>query len=143
VITIGKVAKTVITLLTILLLAVIAALIIIVNLNLSGQQAEQEPTIEEVVEYSYETPEVTTDLADGTFIRIQFQILTNGQDALDEITTREFQVRNIIIKELTQLTEEEMRSGIGTLEDTLQTRLNEIMTDGNVTDVVTISKIMQ
>src|SRR5690625_6291327 len=31
-------------------------------------------------DYSYETSEITTNLKDGTFIRIQFQIIVNSKD---------------------------------------------------------------
>ena len=57
--------------------------------------AKADP-IEDLVKYSYETPEITTDLQDGGFVRIQFQIVTDGKKAKSEIASRDFQLKNIL-----------------------------------------------
>ena len=100
-------------------------------------------TIDEIVEYSYETPEVTTDLDDGTFVRIQFQILTDGKKAREELEKREFQIKNILLKELSLMDEEHFKKDLTGIEKSLQEKLNEVMVDGKITDVYTISKITQ
>jgi flagellar FliL protein len=127
--------------LAVLLVAAIA--IIIIVLNVEGEEEDRKLTIDEVVEYSYQTPEITTDLQDGSFVRIQFQILTDGSDAHDEVTKRDFQLSNILIKELAVMDREAFESGLSGLEETIKNRLNEVMTEGRVTDVYTISKILQ
>ncbi len=67
---------------------IIAVTAIILLYIMDKKQNENEAlTIEEVVEYSYETPEITTDLADDTFVRIQFQILTDGKKGKRRIKT--------------------------------------------------------
>lgn len=132
--------KTMVTSLVIILLGGTVAAVII--LNVTGESSEAE-SIEKVLEYSYETPEVTTDLHDGSFVRIQFQILTDGKDAKKEISSREFQLRNILIKELAVMDEEDFEAGLSDLEDALKTKLNEVMTKGEITDVYTINKILQ
>src|SRR5690625_7499415 len=68
--------------------------------------AKADP-IEDLVKYSYETPEITTDLQDGSFVRIQFQIITDGKKAKNEISKCDFLLKNILIKELTILSEDE------------------------------------
>jgi flagellar protein FliL len=139
---VSKPIKAMIIFLVLLLIAAIAALVVV--LNSSGENVQgKELTIDEVVEYSYESPEITTDLEDGSFVRIQFQILTDSKEAKEEVTKREFQLKNIIIKELAVMNEENFKSGLGNLEDILRTKLNEVMKDGSITAVYTINKILQ
>ncbi|RDW17827.1 flagellar basal body-associated protein FliL [Oceanobacillus chungangensis] len=134
--------KAFIIFLVILLIAAVAALVVVLNSPKENVQGK-ELTIDEVVEYSYESPEITTDLEDGSFVRIQFQILTDSEEAKEEVTKREFQLKNIIIKELAVMNEEDFKSGLGNLEDILRTKLNEVMKDGSITAVYTINKILQ
>ncbi len=131
-----------ITSLVILLLGAVAALVVV--LNVTGQSEEgNTQTIDDIVEYSYESPEITTDLEDGTFVRIQFQIVTDGKKAKEEIAKRDFQLKNILIKELATKSEEDFKSGLAELEQTVMTKLNELMTEGKITEVYTINKILQ
>ncbi|MBO1003799.1 flagellar basal body-associated protein FliL [Pseudogracilibacillus auburnensis] len=138
----NSLAKTMITSLVILLVIGVAALIIVLNFNKGSTKGEGR-SIDEMNEYSYETPEVTTDLKDGKFVRIQFQIIADGKKGLKEVEKREFQIKNILIKELAVMTEEDFKTGLSDLEATLQSSLNEVMTDGDITDVYTVSKILQ
>jgi|SRR5690625_2012465 len=103
----------------------------------------QGDPIDDLVKYSYETPEITTDLQDGSFVRIQFQIITDGKKAKNEISKRDFQLKNILIKELTILSEDEFKNDLDKLESIVLEKLNELMTEGKVLDVYTISKILQ
>lgn len=128
-----------ITSLAILLVGAISVLIVVLNV----EGAEEELSIDKVVKYSYETEEIVTDLQDGTFVRIQFRILTDGKEAHEEISLRDFQLVNILIKELALMDEEAFKEGLGDLEATLKDSLNEVMTEGTITDVYTINKILQ
>lgn len=105
--------------------------------------ASGEPSIDEMNEHSYETPEITTDLKDGRFVRIQFRIITDGRKAKKEIEKRDFQIENILIKEISQMNEADFTSGLNRVETTLQDNINEVMTDGEIIDVYTIKKILQ
>ncbi|RKQ17364.1 flagellar basal body-associated protein FliL [Oceanobacillus bengalensis] len=138
----SRLVKTMMTSLAVLLIIAIAAIIVIINVKGEDDEAK-EPTIDEIIEYSFESPEITTDLEDGTYVRVQFQILTDSEDAKEEIMKREFQLKNILIKELAIMTEEDFKSGLGNLEDVLRTKLNEVMIEGKITDVYTINKILQ
>lgn len=133
--------KTMITSLVIVLMGGAIALVVI--LNIDDEQKVDAQSVDEIVKFSYETPEITTDLEDGSFVRIQFQIVTNGKKAREEISKRDFQLKNILIKELATMDEEVFKTGLDELEDSLADRLNELMTTGNVTEVYTIHKILQ
>lgn len=131
----SKLVKTMLTSIVILLLGGIITYVVLTNVK-------GDP-IEDLVKYSYETPEITTDLKEGGFVRIQFQIVTDGKKAKNEIESREFQLKNILIKELAHLTEEEFTTSLDDLEKIVQKKLNELMTEGKIIDVYTISKILQ
>lgn len=131
-----------VTTLVILILGGTIALVVILNMDDDGNPDEAQ-SVDELVKYSYETPEMTTDLEDGSFVRIQFQIVTDGKKARDEISKRDFQLKNILIKELAEMDEEVFKSGLDELEEDLVERLNEVMTTGDVTEVYTINKILQ
>src|SRR5690625_208811 len=102
-----------------------------------------ENSIDNVDKRSYETPEITTDLQDGSFVKIQFNVVTDSKKAQEEITKREFQIKNLLIKELAAMDKKDYKEGIGDLEKKLQEKMNEVMTEGEVTDVYTIDKILQ
>lgn len=134
--------KTMVTSLSILLLGGAIVLVVILNMD-DEDNPDGIQTVDEIVRYSYETPEITTDLDDGSFVRIQFQIVTDGKKARDEISKRDFQLKNILIKELATMDEEVFKSGLDELEVNLVDQLNELMTSGDVTEVYTINKILQ
>lgn len=137
----NKLAKIVITSLVIIIIGGVAAVVVF---DVTGDSNKGEAqSIDDILDYSYESPEVTTDLEDGSFVRIQFQIITDGKDASNEISKRDFQLKNILIKELAKMDEEDFKSGLTNLEKVIQEKLNELMTEGTVTDVYTISKILQ
>ncbi|WP_077621957.1 flagellar basal body-associated protein FliL [Sediminibacillus massiliensis] len=138
----SKLMKTLVVFLVLLLVAAIAALVII--LKVSGkEEASGEPTLDEVVENSFQTSEINTDLEDGSFVRIQFQVVTDSHDAKEEIEKREFQLQNILIKELASMNREDFKSGLSQLETAMKNKLNEVMLEGKVTDVYTINKVLQ
>ncbi|AUJ26675.1 MULTISPECIES: flagellar basal body-associated protein FliL [Virgibacillus] len=138
----NKLVKTMLTSLTVILIIGISAFVVVQYVN-SDEQSGKTSSIDKMEEYSYETPEITTDLKDGSFVRIQFQIITDGKDAKEEIEKRDFQIKNILIKELATLEEKDFQSGLNDLEKHVKTKLNEVMTTGKITDVYTISKILQ
>ncbi|MFD1037979.1 flagellar basal body-associated protein FliL [Virgibacillus byunsanensis] len=138
----NKLAKTMVTSLMILMLGGVIALVVVLNVTGDKNNGEAR-SIDDMVEYSHQTSEITTDLEDGSFVRIQFQIVTDGKKAKKEITKREFQLKNILIKELATMNEKDFKTGLSNLEDVVQLKLNEVMTSGKITDVYTINKILQ
>lgn len=138
----SKMVKMMITSLVIILALGAATILFILNLNNKDDKSSAE-TLDEMVKYAYESPEITTDLLDGSFVRIQFQIITDGKAAQKEISKRDFQLKNILIKELAKLDEEDFKTALGELEEKIKDRLNELMTEGKIIDVYTINKILQ
>ena len=132
-------------------------LIILVSLTLVGVVAillyfqfnkgeeTNEPTIDEIVESSVDIPEITTNLAGDKFIRISMKVQTDSTEAAEELTKRDFQVKNILITELSEMTPEDLEGKQGklTLESSLKTKINELMNEGEVQQVYITSYIIQ
>ncbi|RYG73866.1 flagellar basal body-associated protein FliL [Lentibacillus lipolyticus] len=138
----NKMLKLMLTSLTVLLLAGGLALIAVLYVT-DEEDSGNAQSIDEVVEYSYKTPEVTTNLQDGSFVRIQFQVIAENNKAKKELQKREFQLQNILIKELSKMKKQDFQTGLSDLEDMVQLKLNKVMTEGAITDVYTINKILQ
>ncbi|MCR6111113.1 flagellar basal body-associated protein FliL [Bacillus sp. A301a_S52] len=106
---------------------------------------EGEPTIDQVLERSVETEEITTNLSSNNIIRSQYVIQLENNDAKKEFEKRSFQVENIIIQELSDMTATDFQgsAGIQGLEDRIKNRINDIMQDGEVVQVYMNQRVIQ
>ncbi|WP_182199163.1 flagellar basal body-associated FliL family protein [Paraliobacillus salinarum] len=129
----------IVSLIVITIAGVGAIAYIVVNSN----ESSEELSIEKMVEYSHTTEEMNTDLKDGSFVQIQFQLITDSKKAKEEVINRQFQLKNIFIKESVDLTEKDFQEGLSALETKLKDQMNELMDDGQIIDVYIISKIIQ
>lgn len=113
--------------------------------KVTAGEGEKEPSIDQVLKATVEIPEITTKLLSDDYIRISFNIQTDGKKGKEELEKREFQVSNIIIKELSNMTSEEFKGeeGIVNLENRLKDRINELMQDGTVVKVYATSFLPQ
>jgi len=132
-----------IILVTITLLGGIAY-IVYTELN-NGENGSVEPTIDEILVASVDIPEITTNLADKRYVKIQFKIQSNSEEAAQELAKRDFQVKNLIIQELSEMTEEDLngKQGKQNLQQTLKTHINELMQDGEIQQVYITSYVIQ
>ena len=127
------------------IIALVGAVASIMLLNTNNQSKDSEPTIDEVLKMSVDIKEITTNLASNDFIRISFKIQTDSKDAKAELEKRNFQVDNIIILELSGLEVEEIQGKEGQLklEETLKTKINEILQEGKVQKVYITQFLLQ
>ena len=127
------------------IIALVGAVAIFMLLNDNNQSKGSEPTIDEVLEASVDVKEITTNLASNDFIRISFKIQTDSKEAKEELEKRDFQVNNIIILELSGLEVEEIQGKEGQLklEETLKTKINEILQKGKVQKVYITQFLLQ
>lgn len=132
---------TLILLVTITLVGVLA-LVVLLKFN---DDETKEPTIDEVIEASVDVPELTTNLLSGDYIKISFKVQTDGKKAKEELEKRDFQVKNIIIEELSELKSEELqgKEGKQQLEMTIKDKANSLMQEGKVERVYITSYIIQ
>ncbi|WP_046175049.1 flagellar basal body-associated protein FliL [Domibacillus indicus] len=140
----NKLLTIMVVLMAVILLAGAVAVVIILK-SAGGEAADKEPSIDEVIESSVDIPEMTTNLASDDFIRISFKIQTDSPEAMDEMTKRDFQAKDMIIQKLSEMTADDLKGEAGKqkLTETLKTDLNSIMQDGKVEAVYITSYIIQ
>lgn len=136
-------------LLTIMLIILVSITLIgviaLVTVNQLNKGSAKEPTIDEILEASVDVPELTTNLAGTNFVKISLKIQTDSKKAGKEIGKRDFQVKSIVIEEMSEMTKDalEGKKGKKMLEKTLKTRFNGLMQDGKVQEVYITSYIIQ
>lgn len=121
----------------------VIALLIIFQLNKGDE--ETGPTIDEIVEASVDIPEITTNLAANKFIRISLKVQMDSTKAAEELTKRDFQVKNIVITELSEMTPDDLegKQGKAVFQAALKTKIDELMDEGEVQQVYITSYIIQ
>ena len=121
----------------------VIALLIVSQLNKGDE--EEKPSIDEIVESSIDIAEITTNLAGENFIRISLKVQTDSLEAAEELTKRDFQVKNIVITELSEMTPEQLdgKEGKMAFESSLKIKINELMDSGEVQKVYITSYIIQ
>ncbi|MGR9050146.1 flagellar basal body-associated protein FliL [Halobacillus faecis] len=132
---------TVISLSTLTVIGVVA-LVLVLNFN-GESEASGERSIDEIREASFLTEEITTDLQNGDYVRISFRVVTDSKESMEELKKRDFQMQNILLKELSAMDSETFQSGLSDLEAKVKLKLNEFMSEGEVTDVYTVNKVLQ
>ncbi|WP_147535393.1 flagellar basal body-associated FliL family protein [Bacillus marasmi] len=100
---------------------------------------------DEILETSVETEMITTNLGSGGYIQLRFRIQVSSKDAVEELTQREFQIRNIVLSQAASMTEKEAKSAEGMIkfEEEMKNQLNELLQSGTVLRVYTTDKIIQ
>jgi flagellar FliL protein len=106
---------------------------------------DKEPTIDEIIALSVDMNEITTNLLTNDFIRVTFKIQVDNNKAKIELEKREFQVNNVIIRELSGMRSSDFRGseGIQKLEIEIRTKINDYMQDGKVVNVYTTGFVIQ
>ncbi|WP_066173051.1 flagellar basal body-associated protein FliL [Bacillus marinisedimentorum] len=133
-------------LVTLSAIVLIGATAVIVLMVLDKRDAEAaEPSIDQILEASIDTEEITTNLLSDDYVRIQFKIQADSKEAKNELAKRDFQVRNIVIQELASMKagDFEGKEGIRRIEEQLELQLNEVLKEGTVEKVYTTSFILQ
>ncbi len=133
-----------IVLMAVILLAGTITVVILLRTSASSA-AEEGPNIDEVLEASVDIPEMTTNLASDDFIRISFKIQTDSPEAMEELTKRDFQAKDTVIQNLSEMTADDLKGEAGKqkLTELLKADLNSIMQNGKVQKVYITSYIIQ
>lgn len=131
-------------LILLLLITLVGVIALVIVLKSDGKEAS-EPSADDIVKSSVEIPEITTNLAEDGFIKISFTIQTDSKDGKKELEKRNFQAKNIIISELSELKAAQFqgKQGKENLQEKLKTRINSIMQEGTVEKVYITSAIIQ
>ena len=119
--------------------------VLFTQLNKDTEKNQDAPTIDEILVASIDIPEITTNLADKRYVKLQLKIQTSSEDAAAELAKRDFQVKNLIIQELSEMSQEDLggKDGKQALQRTLKSQINELMDEGEVQQVYITSYIIQ
>lgn len=135
-----------ITLIIVVCLTLVGIIGLILALQLKGDvSSEKEPNIDEIIEASVDVPEITTNLSGNKFIRISLKIQTDNKKAAEELAKRDFQVNNLVIQELSEMTVKDLEGKVGkkAFEDSIKSQLDPLMQEGEIEKVYIVSYIIQ
>lgn len=136
-------------LLTIMLIMLVTitliGVIVVVLLTQLDKGEAKGPTIDELVESKVDIPEITTNLADGSFVRLTLTLQASDKEAGEELLKRDYQVKDILIQELSEMEEEGLKGKQGKVafQNTIKSQINELMQSGEVTQVYFTSYVLQ
>lgn len=126
-----------------LVLVSIVGMAAIIYILMNQDDPNRELTIDEQIEYSYMTESINIDLADNRYAQLQFNIITNNEDAKAEVEKRMFQFKNILIKQTVEMESSVLQNDLSGFENRLKDEMNVLMEEGEITDIYLISKIVQ
>ncbi|WP_411955456.1 flagellar basal body-associated FliL family protein [Alkalibacillus sp. S2W] len=129
---------------TIITLTIVGIVAIILLIYVDFDESDSEPTISDMADSSFVTDEITTDLADGQFIRVQFRIVTDNQDTSEQLKSGDhFVINDAIIEELTVLEGSDFRNELTSVREDVKGAINDRLDEGEVTNVFITQKAVQ
>ncbi|KOR94535.1 flagellar basal body-associated protein FliL [Geobacillus stearothermophilus] len=139
----NKVLKTMVIVLAVIALSGTAALVAV--MNLTGKEKQEAPSADELADSSIDIPEMTTNLADGRYIKISFKIQTDSDKGKEEVEKRDFQIKDAIIEQLSEMKAADFKGkeGMAALKEQLKQQINALMQEGKVENVYITSFILQ
>lgn len=137
-----KVISTMMVLLTTILLLGTLAIIIIMKVDAKDDQ--KEPSIDEILKVSVDVPEITTNLKNGEYVKISLKVQTNGKKAKEEFEKRDFQIKNLLISELSEMdgSDLEGKEGLQHFEENMKKKINQLMQEGKIEKIYITSYII-
>ncbi|MRX70601.1 flagellar basal body-associated protein FliL [Bacillus lacus] len=119
--------------------------IVVVMKYMNTETASAAPSIDKVIEYSVDLPEITTNLSSDNIVRLTLKFETDSKKAREELQKREFQVKDIVISELSGVSADELegKEGREEFKKLITAKVNELMKDGKVKQVYVTSFILQ
>ncbi|MFL0494605.1 flagellar basal body-associated protein FliL [Priestia megaterium] len=127
-------------------LTLIGSIAVIVTLKYTEQAStEKGPSIDDVIKASVDVTDIKTNLKSNNYISISFKIQMDSKKAAAELQKRDFQVRDIIIKRLSDMSAQdfERTQGLSTLETDIAKQIDQLMENGHVVKIYTTSKVLQ
>lgn len=121
------------------------AIALVIMMKFMGDEEPKQPSIDEVLEASVDIPQITTNLANDAYIRISFKIQTDSKKAKEELQKRDFQAKNIIIQELSEMESKDIQGKEGQmqLQEDLKNKINSLMQEGRIVKVYITESLLQ
>jgi flagellar FliL protein len=135
--------RIMLVMISVILLAGIITIIVIYKSNEATKA--KGPNIDEVVDSSVDIDTMTTNLKDNHIVQIAIKIEGNNKKAKDELTKRDFQIKDIMIDELSNMNMQDLQAEKGKqkFKTDIKNRLNKMMQDGEVVNVYITSFVIQ
>ncbi|GEK32555.1 flagellar protein FliL [Kurthia sibirica] len=110
---------------------------VIVYKQLGTDTPNAAPNIDKILEQSIDVPELNTNLADRKYIQLSLKIQLDSKEAAEEMTKRDFQVKDILVEVLSEMSSKDLegKRGKELLTNTLKSKFNGLMQDGEVQKV--------
>lgn len=126
-------------------ISLVGTIAVIASKQFNGSSGSKEPSIDKILASSVDVPQITTNLANGDYIRMSFKIQTDSKKAKKELEKRDFQVKDIIIQELSEMESNELKGKAGQekLKEELKIKLNKIMQNGKIEQVYITENLLQ
>ncbi|MGE5701206.1 MAG: flagellar basal body-associated FliL family protein [Clostridia bacterium] len=101
-------------------------------------------TADEMVEFTVDSGEITTNLLSSNYIIVRFSITADSKEGKEELTKRMPQVNQIIIKTLAGLTPDDIKGteGLNKLEAKIMNEVSSIMQEGKIVQVITTKRVL-
>lgn len=114
----------------------VVALVVVTQFSKDPGSAEQ-PSIDEIIEQSVDVPELSTNLSDKRYVKLSLKIQTDSKEAAEEIGKRDFQVKNILVELLSDMSSKDLegQKGKELLTNALKAKFNSLMQNGEVQKV--------
>lgn len=108
-----------------------------------AQAAKQE--VEHLLDVTSEPLEVTTNLADDTYIKLEVVFEVDQPDAKAELDQRMFQIKDALIALLQNRSEKDVggEKGLNQLKADLQERANAYLTGGTIKKIYVTERVTQ
>ena len=108
----------------------VVAVVVVTQLN-KGTAAEVQ-NIDDIVESSVDIEEITTNIAGDNYIKIALKIQTTSKDSAEELKKRDFQVKSILIEQLSEMSKKDLdgTKGKEMLANTLKTNNSQNSQEG-------------
>lgn len=131
-----------------IIIILLVALLFIFSFSCKKESTSEEAETEVIFGPTYDVGEIIVNLADlgqARYAKIQTVLELSDEAALDEITTRSPQVRDIVIeifsvKKAEELLELETRNGI---KKEIFSKINSVLQTGDVKNVYFITMVVQ
>lgn len=114
----------------------VVALVVVTQFSKDPGSVAQ-PSIDEIIEQSVDVPELSTNLSDKRYVKLSLKIQTDSKEAAEEIGKRDFQVKNILVELLSDMSSKDLegQKGKELLTNALKAKFNSLMQNGEVQKV--------
>lgn len=135
------------TIIILLVIALIAATVFFaVQFYLApGEAQASKQQVEQLLEKTSEPLEVTTNLADDTYIKLEVIFEVSSENTKKELDSRMFQIKDALIALLQNRSHKDVHGekGLDKLKEELQERVDTYLTSGEVEHIYVTERVTQ